>query len=112
MMTPPRTEVEFTVRAKCNAHAAAIFPDGRGLRPGWCDFEGGAWAAESQADRGQFPLVGGGQRALLRHLRRCVRAAYFFTFFGSQSFFFLDDTKPHSLHRQSPGFALRIGFPF
>jgi hypothetical protein len=38
--------------------------------------------------------------------------AYFFTFLGSQSFFFFDVTKPHSLHRQSPGLALRIGFPF
>jgi hypothetical protein len=39
-------------------------------------------------------------------------ADYFFTFFGSQSFFFFDATTPHSLQRQSPGLALRIGFPF
>jgi hypothetical protein len=37
---------------------------------------------------------------------------HFFTFFGSQSFFLLFETKPHSLHRQSPGLALRIGLPF
>jgi hypothetical protein len=36
---------------------------------------------------------------------------YFFTRFGSQSFFFFFDTKPHSLQHQSPGFARRIGFP-
>jgi hypothetical protein len=41
-----------------------------------------------------------------------VKFYFSLTFFGSQSFFFVDDTKPHSLHRQSPGFALRIGFPF
>jgi hypothetical protein len=40
------------------------------------------------------------------------RAAYFFTFFGSQIFFFFEVTKPHSLQRQSPGLAGRIGFPF
>lgn len=37
---------------------------------------------------------------------------YFFTFFGSQIFFFFEVTKPHSLQRQSPGLAGRIGFPF
>jgi hypothetical protein len=37
---------------------------------------------------------------------------YFFTFFGSQSFFFFAETKPHSLQRNSPGFALRIGLSF
>lgn len=38
--------------------------------------------------------------------------SYFFTFFGSQSFFLVAETKPHSLQRKSPGLALRIGFPF
>lgn len=37
------------------------------------------------------------------------RASYFFTFFGSQMFFFLDETAPQSLQRQSPGCALRLG---
>lgn len=48
----------------------------------------------------------------LGHRPRRGRSRHFFTFFGSQSFFFLAETKPHSLHRQSPGLALRIGFPF
>ncbi len=39
-------------------------------------------------------------------------AAYFLTFFGSHNFFFVDDTKPHSLQRKSPGLAWRMGFPF
>jgi len=47
-----------------------------------------------------------------RPARRPKRYDFLFTFFGSQSFFFDFDTKPHSLQRQSPGFALRIGFPF
>jgi len=38
--------------------------------------------------------------------------SHFFTRFGSQSFFFFADTTPHSLQRKSPGFDLRIGFPF
>jgi hypothetical protein len=35
----------------------------------------------------------------------------YFTFFGRQSFFFLDETTPQSLQRKSPGLALRIGLP-
>jgi hypothetical protein len=52
-------------------------------------------------------------RNRLRSNATFAREYYFvFTFFGSQSFFFFDATTPHSLQRQSPGLALRIGFPF
>jgi hypothetical protein len=48
----------------------------------------------------------------IARFRAVRRDFYFFTFLGSQSFFFLEVTNPHSLQRQSPGLALRIGFPF
>ncbi len=46
-----------------------------------------------------------------RRLPKVPNSRYF-TFFGRQSFFFLDDTTPQSLQRKSPGLALRIGLPF
>jgi hypothetical protein len=49
---------------------------------------------------------------MVRADERRLHCDYFLTFFGSQIFFFSDVTKPHSLQRQSPGLALRIGFPF
>jgi hypothetical protein len=57
--------------------------------------------------RAEWPkLLFDGQRS------RKVPGGRYFTFFGRQSFFFLDETTPQSLQRKSPGLALRIGFPF
>ena len=51
-------------------------------------------------------------RALVAGVVIGVVAPLIGTFLVLRRFAFFADTKPHYLQRKSPGFALRIGFPF